>query len=115
MSLDSILPEIYTFLDFTNHECRMAKRKNINKVTTHIGGLVPSVHPMPYNVYLPVSEFLKKNPKAIDSLVNYLREEFSNSKYDYKQVDISKSTCQYKKNTFSKKVDLPYVIVNIEL
>lgn len=115
MLLEAILPEIYTFIDFTSHECRMARKKGLNRVTTHIGGEVPSEHPMPYNVYLPVSEYLKKNPADIDNLINYLKEEFAKSKYDYRKVNFSKGTFTYKKGTFSKKIELPYVNVTIEL
>lgn len=115
MVLEAILPEIYTFLDFTHHECRMARKKGLTKYSTHIGGEVPSEHPMPYNVYLPVSEYLKKHPADIDVLISYLTEEFEKPLYDYKKVTFSKSTYSYKKNALSKKVELPYVNVNIEM
>ena len=114
MVLEAILPEIYTFIDFASHECEFARRKGINKVTTHIGGEIPEIHPMPYNVYLPVSEYLKKNPSEIDKLIAFLDDEFKKSKYGYKKVLFNKSTYTYKKGTFAKKQELPYVDVTIE-
>ncbi len=115
MVLEAILPEIYTFIDFATHECQMARKKGIDKVTTHIGGEIPEIHPMPYNVYFPVSEYLKKNPADIDTLIEFLGEEFKKEKYDYKKITFLKSTYTYKKGAFGKKQELPFVNVTIEL
>ena len=114
MVLEAILPEVYTFIDFASHECEFARRKGINTVKTHIGGEIPEIHPMPYNVYLPVSEYLKKNPSEVDTLIKFLDQEFKKSKYGYKKVEFKKETYTYKKNTFGKKTDLPYIDVVFE-
>lgn len=114
MTLEGILPEIYTFLDFTNHECRMAKKKGLTGYSTHIGGEIPAEHPMPYNVYLPVSEYLKKHPEEIDSLIDFLNEELTKPLFNYKKVTFNKASFTFKKSFLSKKQVLPYVTVDIK-
>ena len=65
MKLESILPEIYTFIDFAKHEYYKAQRRGEHSYSAHLGGFIPDDHPMPYNVYIPIREYLKKNAVCV--------------------------------------------------
>ena len=98
MILDPILPEIYTFIDFTKHGCFIAKKNGENAFSSHLGGDIPDKHPMPYNVYVPIREFLTDEPAAIEVIIKYLETEFNKSNYDFKDINITSSTCSIKKS-----------------
>lgn len=113
MILDTILPEVYTFIDFTKHDCFTAKKKGEHSLKTHLAGLIPEEHPLPYNVYVPVREFLEKNPEQVEILIDYLTEEFNSKNYDFKNVKITVSKCTVKRR-FHRKKEYPQIDVFLE-
>lgn len=113
MILDPILPEISTFIDFTTHGCFTAKKKGYQSYTTHLAGEIPAEHPMPYNVYVPIREFLHNNQAAQDALIQYLDEEFHKDKYDFKRVKIETSVYSHRK-TFGRSKNYPQIDVTLE-
>lgn len=98
MILDPILPEIYTFLDFTRHGVFTNKKKGLNTFSAHLGGDIPKEHPMPYNVYVPVREYLADNKRAIDAVIAYLNEEFQKASYNFSSVKIVPAKITIKKS-----------------
>lgn len=112
MKLEAILPEIYTFIDFTTHEYYKALRKGEHTLSTHLGGGIPEEKPMPYNVYIPVREYLKKNPDEIDELIDYLYAEFRKKEYSFKNVEIIENFHVEKKGLFKK--EYPQIDVTLE-
>ncbi|MGN0160180.1 MAG: hypothetical protein ACI4AQ_02195 [Lachnospiraceae bacterium] len=102
MRLEAILPEIYTFIDFTTHEYYKAKRKGEHSFSTHLGGEMPEEHPMPYNVYIPVRDYLKRNPEEIDEVIDYLSEEFNKKEYSFKSVSVTENEYIERKGIFKK-------------
>ncbi len=112
MNLDPILPEIYTFIDFTKHGCFTAVKKGLHEYTTHLGGGIPEEHPMPYNVYVPVREFLYKNPEQIDELVKYLTDEFSSKNYKFTDVNVTAGKCIIKRR-FHRSREYPQINVKL--
>lgn len=112
MKLEAILPEVYTFVDFVQHEYYKAERKGEHSYSTHLAGGIPKEHPMPYNVYIPIREYLKKNPEEIDELLDFLTEEFNSKKYPFTSVSVNKSTHIEKKGLFKKKY--PQINVTLE-
>lgn len=112
MILEAILPEVYTFVDFAQHEFYKAERRGEHIYTTHLGGYIPEEHPMPYNVYIPIRDYLKKNPEDIQELIDYLYAEFRSKKYHFTNVTISESTYVEKKGLFKKKY--PQIDVTLE-
>ena len=112
MILDPILPEISTFIDFTKHGCFTSKKKGERSYTAHLGGNIPAEHPMPYNVYVPIREYLNDTPAAIEVLINYLETEFNKTNYDFREVHISSSTCSIKKS-FGRSKDYPQIDVTL--
>jgi hypothetical protein len=113
MRLDAILPEVYTFIDFTNHGCFTARKKQQHEYITHLAGDIPSEHPMPYNVYVPVREFLQKNPDQIDELVKYLEDEFKKQSYEFKKVEVTAGKCSIKRR-FHRTKEFPQINVRLE-
>lgn len=113
MILDPILPEIYTFLDFTTHGCFTNKKKGLNSYSTHLAGDIPTEHPMPYNVYVPIREFLLNNKEAQEAIINYLTEEFEKPKYDFKNFKITASTCSIHRS-FGRSKSYPQINVELE-
>lgn len=112
MILDPILPEIYTFIDFAKHGCFTAKKRGQNSFSAHLGGDIPAEHPMPYNVYIPIREFLTDQPDAIEILIKYLETEFHKANYDFKDINIASSTCSIKKS-FGRKKNYPQIDVTL--
>lgn len=112
MILDPILPEIYTFIDFTKHGCFTAKKKSQNTYSAHLGGDVPKDHPMPYNVYVRIREFLELKPESIEVIINYLEEEFNKPSYNFKSVTVTPSKCSIKKS-FGRSKDFPQIDVTL--
>lgn len=110
MILDPILPEIYTFIDFSKHGCFTAKKKSHNTYSAHLGGDVPTDHPMPYNVYVRIREFLETRPDAIEVTINYLEEEFKKPSYSFKSVEITSSKCSVKRS-FGRSKEYPQIDV----
>lgn len=112
MKLDAILPEVYTFIDLLKHEYHKAARRGEYSYTTHLAGGIPEDHPMPYNVYIPIRDFLKKNPDEIDNLISYLYDELSRKEYSFKNVMVSESSHYEKKFIFKK--EYPQIDVTVE-
>lgn len=112
MILDPILPEIYTFIDFTKHGCFSSKKRGENSYSTHLGGDIPTEHPMPYNVYVPIRKFLSEEPDAIEVIIKYLEDEFKKPNYDFKNIDITSSKCSIKKSLGRSK---NYPQINVTL
>lgn len=113
MRLDAILPEVYTFIDFTKHGCFTASKKGEREYITHLAGDIPAEHPMPYNVYVPIREFLYRNPDQIDVLIKYLEEEFSKKTYEFKNVEITAGKCSIKRK-FHRTKEYPQINVKLE-
>ena len=113
MILDPILPEIYTFIDFTKHTCFIAKKHGNSSISTHLAGDIPKEHPMPYNVYVPIREFLLADPKATDALIEYLENEFKRNTYDFTKITVKSSTCHIKKS-FGRSKEYPQIDVKLE-
>ena len=112
MKLEAILPEIYTVIDFAKHEYYKAQRRGEHIYTSHLGGGIPDNHPMPYNVYIPVRDYLKKNPEEIDNIIDYLYDEFNKKEYSFKNVSVSESTYTERKGLFKK--EYPQIDVTLE-
>lgn len=112
MKLEAIIAEIYTFVDFTKHEYYKAQRKGETSYSTHFAGGIPDDHAMPYNVYIPVREYLKKNPEEIDDVIDYLYNEFRKKDYNFKNVSVTESTYVDKRSFFKKKY--PQIDVTLE-
>lgn len=112
MKLDAILPEVYTFIELLNHEYHKARRRGEHSLTTHLAGGIPDERPMPYNVYIPIRDYLKRNPDEIDELINYLYDELSKKENSFKNVTVSESSYYEKKGLFKK--EYPQIDVSIE-
>lgn len=112
MILDPILPEIYTYIDFTKHGCFTAKKKGESSYTAHLGGDVPADHPMPYNVYSKIREHLESKPDAIEVIIEYLEAEFTKPSYNFKSVSVTSSICHIKKS-FGRSKDFPQIDVTL--
>lgn len=112
MRLDEILPEIYTFIDFTKHGINTAHRKGGKEFITHLAGEIPSEHPMPYNVYVPIREFLAKNPDQVEVLIHYLEDEFKGKSYSFKKIEITESKCSVKRK-FHRTKEYPQIDVKL--
>lgn len=112
MRLEAILPEIYTFIDFAKHEYYKADRRGIRSVSTHLAGGIPDEHAMPYNVYIPVRNYLRKNPKDIDDVIDYLKEEFSKKTYCFKNVTVEENVYEERKGLFRR--EYPQIDVTLE-
>ncbi len=115
MTIDKILPEIYSFFDFTRHGCITARKKGLNSYTTHIGGEIPDSHPLPYNVYNLVSEHLTKYPDDVAVLVSMIEEELQKPVYEAASYEITPTSYIFKKSKLSRKRSLPQVNVSIKL
>ncbi|MBE5965058.1 MAG: hypothetical protein IKL73_00085 [Lachnospiraceae bacterium] len=115
MSINRILPEIYSFFDFTRHGCITSRKKGIYTYTTHIGGEIPELHPLPYNVYTVVSEHLQKYPQDIEVLISLIEEELQKPVYEVESFEITPTTYTYKKSKLSRKQHLPQINVTIQL
>lgn len=113
MILDPILPEIATFIDFTTHNCYSAKKKGYNSYSTHLAGDIPKEHPMPYNVYVILREYLEQHSDAVDELVKYLKAEFEGNKYDFTSVKVDTSIFSHKKS-FGRTKEYPQIDVTLE-
>lgn len=113
MIIDEIKPEIYTFIDYTKHGYEMSKRKGLHALSSHLGGEIPKEHPMPYNVYVKVRKFLLKNPKAVDAVKEYLKEELEHPSNGFKKVSIELEHYIERKNIF-KKINYPQINVTVE-
>jgi hypothetical protein len=112
MKLEAIIAEVYTFVDFTKHEYYKAQRRGENSYTTHLAGVMPEGHPMPYNVYIPVRKYLKKNPEEIDDVIDYLYDEFNKKDYNFKNISVTESVYVDNKGLFKKK--WPQIDVTLE-
>jgi len=112
MKLEAILPEIYTFIDFAKHEYYKADRRGEHIYSAHLGGGIPKDHAMPYNVYIPVREYLKHNPEEIDNVVDYLYDEFSKKSYSFKNVTVTENVYVERKGLFKK--EYPQIDVTLE-
>lgn len=112
MRLEAILPEIYTFIDFTKHEYYKAQRRGEHTYTTHLAGGIPEDHPMPYNVYIPVRDYLKRNPEDIEDVIDYLSEEFKKKDYAFKNVEVKETEYVERKGIFKKRY--PQIDVTLE-
>lgn len=112
MKLEAILPEIYTFIDFTTHEYYKAQRRGEHSFSTHLGGGIPQDHPMPYNVYIPVRDYLKRNPEEIEDVIRYLTEEFSKKEYSFKNINVTENEYTERKGLFKKSY--PQIDVSLE-
>lgn len=112
MILDPILPEIYTFIDFAKHGCFSEKKIGNNTYTAHLGGDVPKIHPMPYNVYSRIREYLFEKPEAVEATVAYLENEFKKGTYDFKSISVTSSTCIIKKS-FGRSREFPQIDVTL--
>lgn len=112
MKLEAILPEIYTFIEFVTHEYYKAQRRGEHSYSAHLGGGIPDERPMPYNVYIPIREYLKRNPDEIEDVVNYLYDEFNKKEYSFKNVSVCENTYVEKKGLFKK--EYPQVDVTLE-
>lgn len=113
MILDPILPEISTFIDFTTHGCFTAKKKGMHSYSTHLAGEIPTEHPMPYNVYVPIREFLQNNPDAKDAVIKFLDDEFHKEKYDFININIE-ATVYCIKKSFGRNKNYPQIDVTLE-
>ncbi len=112
MKLEAILPEIYTFIDFAKHEYYKADRRGEHTFSAHLGGGIPKEHPMPYNVYIPIRDYLKRNPEEIEDVIDYLYEEFHKKEYPFKNVIVSENSYIEKKGLFKK--EYPQIDVTLE-
>lgn len=112
MLLDPILPEIYTFLDFARHDIQTCRKKGLTSYSTHLGGEIEKEHPMPYNVYVPVREFLQRTPGAVDATVQYLYDEFNKLGYGLSSVDITTSCVSIRK-AFGRTANLPQINITV--
>lgn len=112
MKLDAILPEIYTFIDFAKHEYYKAMRRGEHTYSAHLGGYIPDERPMPYNVYIPIREYLKRNPDEINDVIDYLYSEFSKKEYSFTNVSITEDSYIEKKGLFKK--EFPQINVELE-
>lgn len=113
MYFDAILPEIYTFIEFTIHGYITANKKGEHEYLTHLAGDIPAEHPMPYNVYVLVREFLAKNNDQIEDVVEFLKDEFSQKKYDFKKVEVSAGKCTIKQK-FRRSKEYPQINVKLQ-
>lgn len=113
MRMDAILPEVYTFIDFTTHGVFTARKKKEHEYSTHLGGNIPDEHPMPYNVYVPVREFLSKYPDQIEELIKYLETEFNKPSYEFEKVEITSSKCPVKRK-FHRTKEYPQINVKLQ-
>ncbi|MCR5215663.1 MAG: hypothetical protein K6C69_01880 [Lachnospiraceae bacterium] len=112
MKKKNILPEIYTFIDFTTHEYYKASRKGEHTYTTHLGGEMPENHPMPYNVYVVVREYLRKHPQEVSNVISILRSELGKTGYSFSNILIEEATYVEKKGLFKKQY--PQINVTLE-
>lgn len=114
MSLTPIQPEIYTFLDFTYRSCDLIKRRGGgNTFTAQIGGEVPALNPMPYNVYIVIRDYLAANPDCIDELVQYLERELNHPKHEFKKVVLKPSRYTKKERLFRRPKEYAQIDVTI--
>lgn len=111
MKSDNIYPELYTFIEFTIHEYYKAKRRGETCFNTHLAGGIPEEKAMPYNVYVPVRDYLKRNPEEIDEIISFLSDEFNKKEYSFKKVSITENTYTEKKGLFKKH----YPQIDVEL
>ncbi len=112
MILDPILPEIYTFLDFARHDILTCRKKGLKSYTTHLGGEIAREHPMPYNVYVPVREYLDRTPQAIKETINYLNDELSKNSNNFTSVEVTSSKINVKK-AFGRSRSYPQINVTV--
>lgn len=112
MILDPILPEIYTFLDFARHDVFTCRKKGLKSYTTHLGGEIAKEHPMPYNVYVTVREYLYRTPQAVNEVVNYINDELSKRNNNFASVEVTSSKVNIKKS-FGRNKSYPQINVTV--
>lgn len=115
MSINAILPEVYTFLDFTRHALRTARKKGQNSYSAHLAGEVPEItlYSMPYNVYVPIREYLYDNKGATEELIEWLENELMKPDYALKKVTIKESKVSVKRS-FGRVRSYPQIDVTME-